>query len=1117
MAMSIMAGAAFIKLTLNDASLRDGLEKAQKNIATFSQRVNAVFNNMSVLGDKAFTGFLAMSFPVGAAVREFSRFDDTLRTLKAISGANSQTMTALENQIRNLGKTTAFTAAQVAAGGVSLARLGLNADELKSAMPAALDLVRATGTETHRLGEVSEYAAAQLRIFNLDSSNFSDIADVMAYAANKSAMDIADLGEAMKIAGPSANVVGENIRDTASALMLFANAGIKGSLAGTSLRKVYQSLAAVSGQTEGWTSEQLEEGLRGKDQLMEMGIKVVDSNGNLRKANKIMQDLAAAVKRMKSGEKINFATDVFDLRGSLGALSMLSNPKDLERFREELNNVGGYAKKTAAEIEKGPGGQLRLLRSALEDLGLTFGGFIAKNLMPFIDMVREISLALGGFIKMLGGVGTFFTQATAGATGLGLALWGITQAIRAVGSGFAPLLAGIKWLDSYASGARKATAEFEKMSNAQITAIQNQVKLKTAENVLNQKNKKVSALENELQKLQAAGKSTANVSKSLAEAKKAQTAAMTAYGNAVNQATTAENVLTAAQIRSVRLTTRSIAVIQAANNGHLRGVALSLRHAKAIWRMNFSTLAATKNSRFLALALKSTAGATMLVDKALKFIAANPILVAFTALSIAIQLVTSRIQKMKEEFQNTLNKAKEMTEEAEKATARNEEKRITAKDYFERAKQLAEISKTAELSAKELEEAAFIAKELDPFGGKGWLNLDENTKKLLLAADAAEQFKKGLQGSAISDVENEIKALEKEIDTLKYRTQDVFENKLVVTGLGSANVERIKVGTEKVENKLTDEQKKQLQEAERKLESARKRIMKEQILANKRGFSGVAGETKKMVDLKTDLAKIEEDNARKTRSAYENEIFDIQKLREEHKKLLEQLKAEATRLGKNDAVKMYDEKLKAMNNFYDTEIKKAAEAEEKRVAEEKYKLAKERKRYSNFYSYMAHQNALNEKQKLQDESIDKLVKNNSFNEALTALNDLLVYEKNIRFKLSQENKRMVKDFYADSILSVQERDKLEANQTAGSAVNSRINSIQDKIRQITEQAAEFQSKDITKVIGGFNASAVARALYSATGNEAARTAKATEDSKKILKEIKQMMPEKSDYVQVYSD
>lgn len=1114
MAMSIMAGAAFIKLTLNDASLNNGLEKAQKNIETFSQRVNAVFNNMAVLGDKAFNGFLAMSFPVGVAIREFSRFDDTLRTLRAISGANSQTMSALETQIRNLGKTTAFTASQVAGGGVALARLGLNADELKSAMPAALDLVRATGTETHRLGEVSEYAAAQLRIFNLDSSKFSDVADVMAYAANKSAMDISDLGEAMKIAGPSANVIGENIRDTASALMLFANAGIKGSLAGTSLRKVYQSLAAVSGQTEGWTPEQLEEGLRGKDQLMEMGIKVVDTNGNLRKASEIMQDLAGAVKRMKSGEKIKFATDVFDLRGSLGALSMLSNPKDLQRFREELNNVGNYAKKTAAEIEKGPGGQLRLLRSALEDLRLTFGGFMATNLMPFIDILRETSLALGTFIKMLGGVGTFITQFTAGATGLGLALWGVTQAIRAVGSGFAPLLAGIKWLDSYASGARKAAAEFEKMSNAQITAIQNQVKLKTAENVLNQKNKKVSALENELQKLQAAGKSTANVSKSLAEAKKAQTEAMTAYGNAVNSATTAENVLTAAKVKATQNDLKRLAVIQSANNGHLRGAALSLRHAKAIWRMNFSTLVAAKNSRLLALALKSTAGATMVVDKAFKFIATNPVLVAFTALSIVIQLITSRIQKMREEFQKTLDKAKEMTEEAERATARNEEKRNVSKDYFERAKQLAEISKTAKLSEKELEEAAFIAKELEPFGSNGWLKLEENTKKLLLAADAAEKFKKSLQGSASSDIENEIKALENQLNKLIYKKVDITRS--VTLPQGGVYVE--KIGEKQVyRDDMTEDQLKEMNLIYSKIRDARKRLMREQILANKSGFSGITGETKKMIDMKKELSEIEGDVAKKSRSDYENQIHDIQKMREEHKKLLEQLKAEATRLGKNDAAKMYDEKLKSMNKFYDAELKKAEETEKKRIAAEKYRFDKERKEYSNFYSTMAHQNALNDKQRSQDESIDKLVKNNSFNEALTALNDLLVYEKNILFNLSQENKKMVADFYRDAVLTEQERDKLNANQKLGSAVNSRINSLQDKIRQITEQASEFKAKDISKVVGGFNASAVARALYSPAGNEAERTAKATEDSKKILKEIKQMLPEKSDYEQVYSD
>lgn len=1090
----VLAGAAFIKLTLNDAKLAEGLEKAQKNVQTFSQRAKAAFMSMEVLGDKAFGGFLTVAFPIATAVREFARFNDTIRTFKAISGASNQQMGAMETQIRNLGKTTAFTAKQVADGAVELSRMGLDVNEVGSALPAALNLVRATGEETFRLGEVSEFAAASLRIFNLDATKFEDVTDVMAYAANKSAMRVADLGEAMKIAGPSAHSIGENIRDASAALMLFANAGIKGSLAGTSLRKVYQSLAAVSGQNEGWSAEELEMGMRGKDQLLEMGIKVVDENGNLRKAQDIMVDLANAVKRMKSGEKINFATDVFDLRGSLGALSMLSNPKDLIRFRNELNNVGGYARKTAEEIEKGPGGQLRLLRSALEDLGLSFGGFMAKSLMPFIGGVKELSLALSTLFGWLGGFGEFLVQISAGAMGAGVALWGITKALSAIGSGFAPLLAGIKWLDSYASGARKAAVEAEKLANASSIAVQNQAAIEKARKGLESAQNKLSNAKNEKARKAAIAR--------LAEAKKRYAAA-----NAL--ATTSESVLAVAKERTSRAAQKKLALMLAANKESLWAAACNAKNAASLWAMSLSEIAAAKGGMAYAVATKAAAGATLAFGAALNFIKAHPVLVALSVLAIAIFAITSKIQKMKQEFQKTINKARELTEEAENITRKNEEKRNIAKDYFERAKQLAEISKQAELTAEQMAEAEFIAKELDLFGGKGWLNLDKNTKKLLLAADAAEQFKKGLKVSATADVENEIKALEKEIDTLKYKKVDIIRK--ITLPMGGVSIE--KIGEKKVENKLTDEQKKQLKTAEEKLVDARKRMMKEQVLASKNGYSAISGETKKYIELKGKEAKLQDDLDRASRSAYENKVNDIKKVRDEHKKYLEQLKEEAKRLNKNDAVKMYDEKLKSIEAAYQKQLDDAKKAEEKRIADSWGER-------QSFVSNLEAKNALEEKRRTQDEGFDKLLSGNKFTEAITALTAALTAEKNIYASLKSDYNKNLTDFKAltsdgGKAYSDAEQKILDVNQSALQAAFGRQNDLQRKLREAYAAAEDVVQKDNTRAVGGFSAASLSRALGT-NGTAIEQTAQNSKKTVDLLKVIKENTATQKDYDAVYN-
>lgn len=1095
----VLAGAAFIRLTLNDAKLAEGLEKAQKNVQTFSQRAKAAFMSMEVLGDKAFGGFLTVAFPIATAVREFARFNDTIRTFKAISGASNQQMGAMENQIRNLGKTTAFTAKQVADGAVELSRMGLDVNEVGSALPAALNLVRATGEETFRLGEVSEFAAASLRIFNLDATKFEDVTDVMAYAANESAMGVADLGEAMKIAGPSAHSIGENIRDAAAALMLFANAGIKGSLAGTSLRKIYQSLAAVSGQTEGWSAEELEMGMRGKDQLLEMGIKVVDENGNLRKAQDIMVDLANAVKRMKSGEKINFATDVFDLRGSLGALSMLSNPKDLIRFRNELNNVGGYARKTAEDIEKGPGGQLRQLLASIQDLGLSFGDFMANNLKPFIEGIKDLSSGLSPLLGQLGGFGKFLVQTSAGAMGAGVALWGITKALSAIGSGFAPLYAGIKWLDSYASGARKAATEAEKLANASVVAMQNQATIAKASKGLESAQNKFNSAKTDK------ARETATVR--LAEAKKRYAAA-----NAL--ATTSEGVLTAAKVHSTRAAQKKLTVMLAANKNSLLAAACNAKNAASLWAMSVAEIAAAKGGTAYAIATKAAAGATLAFNAALKFIAANPVLVAFTVLSIAISAVTSAIQKQKEKFQELINKAREASDEARNAFERGNTERDVAQNYFKRAEQLAEISKTASLTAEQIEDAVFIINKIEPFAGKGWATIDKTTGKLKIAANALSAFQKGLVSSKETDIANMLKAKQNEIDKYLYQEKTVYKSGNNANSHGAAYDWTAFDETEtiKVKRQLTEEEKKKVAELEREKKVLSEILQKEKILKAVENYKpGVKMlSEKERTKILEDIAKLEDDIARKKRSAFENEIHDIKQVRAEYEKNIQKLIENAKT--QEEIAKLEKQKKTALAD-YDNQIKEAQKKEQERIE----KTWSDRK---NYVRDMESRNAFDEKRRVQDEGFDKLLSGNKFAEAIQAITAALNAEKNIYASLKADYAKNLSDFKlatssGGAEYSESENKILDANQSALQAAFARQNDLQRKLRDAYAAAEDVRQRDNMRAIGGYSAALLSRALGT-DGDAAERTATAAQKTVDLLKAIKQNTATAKDYEQVFN-
>jgi len=210
--------------------------------------------------------------PFAFATKAFADFDDQMRMVKAVTGATEKEFQRLTEVAEKLGRETSFTAKQVAEGMTAMGRMGFNAREIEAAIPAVLNLSRATGTE---LGEAAEIAANNMRVFGIESSKMADVADILTATANGSAQTLTDLAEALKMAGPQAKAAGENIRDTSAALGILANMGIKGSLAGTALRKSYSQFASVKVQ----------------DQLKAVGVETVDANGDLRKMADIMADI----------------------------------------------------------------------------------------------------------------------------------------------------------------------------------------------------------------------------------------------------------------------------------------------------------------------------------------------------------------------------------------------------------------------------------------------------------------------------------------------------------------------------------------------------------------------------------------------------------------------------------------------------------------------------------------------------------------------------------------------------------------------------------------------------------------------------------------------------------
>ena len=363
---NVRAGRAFVEILLDQTKLERGLKSAQKKLKNFGSSLTSVGKSMLV------TATLAAA-PIAYATKTFADFDDQMRMVKAVSGATEEQFRRLTEVAEELGRTTSFTARQVAEGMTALGRMGFSPKEIEAAIPAVLNLARATGTD---LSEAAETAANNMRVFGLNASQMAGVADILTATANGSAQTLTDLAEGLKMAGPQAAAAGDSITNVSAALGVLANMGIKGSLAGTALRKAYSQFAKVGVQ----------------EKLKSIGIATTDANGNLRAMPEIMADIAKHMNTLPSAERLAFAEEIFGLRGALAGLQLGGNIDQLDEFIKRLRSVDGTAAKTAKDMDSGIGGAFRILMSALEGCQIALGKIVAEAIGPY---VKRMTTALG--------------------------------------------------------------------------------------------------------------------------------------------------------------------------------------------------------------------------------------------------------------------------------------------------------------------------------------------------------------------------------------------------------------------------------------------------------------------------------------------------------------------------------------------------------------------------------------------------------------------------------------------------------------------------------------------------------------------------------------------------
>lgn len=404
---------------LNRELGRTGSEGAR----SLSDRMRDAGESMAAAGRKATKRLTVPLVALGATAFKMGMdFDTSMNKVQALTGATGDEFQALRDQALELGRTTSFSASQAAEAQAFLGMAGFKTNEILKVMPGTLNLAAAGQMDIARTADI---ASNVLTGFGMKAGQMNRVADVMAKTMATTNTDMEQLGEAMKYVAPVAASAGVEFEETAAAIGLMGNAGIQGSMAGTSLRSAISRLLSPTAAVQ-----------KTMDRL---GISATDSRGNLLPLHKIISQLE------RSGASTADMMTIFGQRAGPAMAALVSQgSKALREQTEATRDAGGTAERIAKTQMQGLVGMWVQMKSAFEgfmislydaglgDMLLGFADAASRVLATFaslspelrriIVIVAGLAAAIGPMLVVFGKTITIVGNTMAGVNSLGKAL-----------------------------------------------------------------------------------------------------------------------------------------------------------------------------------------------------------------------------------------------------------------------------------------------------------------------------------------------------------------------------------------------------------------------------------------------------------------------------------------------------------------------------------------------------------------------------------------------------------------------------------------------------------------------------------------------------------------------
>nr|DAI21635.1 MAG TPA: minor tail protein [Caudoviricetes sp.] len=316
-----------------------------------------------------------------AAVKTAADFDAAMSKVAAVSGATGDELDALRDKAREMGAKTKFSASEAADAMNYMAMAGWKTGDMLEGIEGIMNLAAASGED---LATTSDIVTDALTAFGLTAADSGHFADVLAAASSNANTNVSMMGETFKYCAPVAGALGFSCEDTAQAIGLMANSGIKSTQAGTALRTIMNTLAGdvkICG-----------------DSIGEVEIATTNADGSMRDLNDILADSRSAFSQLSESEQANAAQALVGKNAMSGFLALMNAaPADIQKLEgaistcsDEIDGYNGVTEKMAAVMQDNLAGQLTILKSQLQELAISFGEILMPAIRAIVSKIQGL-------------------------------------------------------------------------------------------------------------------------------------------------------------------------------------------------------------------------------------------------------------------------------------------------------------------------------------------------------------------------------------------------------------------------------------------------------------------------------------------------------------------------------------------------------------------------------------------------------------------------------------------------------------------------------------------------------------------------------------------------------